>query len=162
MSEKSLSKPNLDYMSDWWCLLVLLMHWTLFMRLMNHTLRDCIGKFVVVYLDDILVYIHSLDLHLYHLKEVLSILRKNKLFANVEKCTFCVDSVVLLGFIVNKNEVHVNLAKIKVIQEWPTPKNVGEVKSFHGFTRFYRKLVPNFSSLTSPLNELVKKDVTFH
>jgi len=74
-----------------------------FMRLMNHVLRDYIGKYVVVYFDDILVYSQSLDSHLSHLREVLLVLRKNSLFANIDKCTFSVDSVVFLGFIVNKN-----------------------------------------------------------
>jgi len=133
-----------------------------FMRLKNHVLRDCIGKFVVVYFDDILVYSTSVESHIHHLREVLIVLRKNQLFANVDKCTFYVDSVVFLGFIVNKNGVHVDLSKIQAIQEWPTPKNVGEVRSFHGLASFCRRFVPNFSSLVSPLNELVKKDVTFH
>jgi len=79
-----------------------------FMRLMNHVLRDCIGKFVVVYFDDILVYNTSVKSHIHHLRKVLLVLRKYQLFANVDKCTFCVDSVVLLGFIVNKNGVHVD------------------------------------------------------
>jgi len=76
-----------------------------FMRLMNHVLMDYIGKYVVVYFDDILVYSQSLESHLSHLREVLLVLRKNNLFSNVDKCTFCVDSVVFLGFIVNKNGV---------------------------------------------------------
>ena len=88
-------------------------------------------------------------------------LRKNSLFANIDKCTFCVDSGVFLGFIVNKNGVHVDPEKIKVIKEWPNPQNVGDVKSFHGLTSFYRRFVHNFSSLASPLNELVKKDTPF-
>jgi len=79
-----------------------------FMRLMNHVLRDYIGKFVVVYFDDILVYSTSVESHIHYLREVLIVLRKNQLFANVDKCTFCVDSVVFLGFIVNKNGVHVD------------------------------------------------------
>ena len=79
-----------------------------FMRLMNHVLRDCTGKFVVVYFDDILVYSTSVESHIHHLREVLLVLRKNQLFANVDKCTFCVDSVVFLGFIVNKKGVHVD------------------------------------------------------
>ena len=118
-----------------------------FMRLMNHVLRDCIGKYVVVYFDDILVYSQSLESHLSQLREVLLVLRNNNLFTNVDKCTFCVDSVVFLGFIVNKNGVHVDLEKIKAIQ------NVGDVKSIHGLASFYRRFVPNFSSLASPLNE---------
>jgi len=121
-----------------------------FMRLMNHVLRDCIGKYVVVYFDDILVYSQSLESHLSHLREVLLVLRKYRFFANIDKCTFCVDSVVFLGFIVNKNGVHPE--KIKIIQEWPTPKNVGDVRSFNGLASFYRRFVPNFSSLASPRN----------
>ena len=76
-----------------------------FMRLMDHFLRDCIGKYVVVYFDDILVYSQSLYDHLRHLREVLLVLRINSLFANSDKCTFCVDSVVFLGFVFNKNGV---------------------------------------------------------
>jgi len=133
-----------------------------FKRLMNHVLRECIGKFVVVYFDDILIYNKSLHEHIDHLRSVLTILRVNSLFANKEKCTFCVDSVIFLGFVVNKNGVHVDPTKIKAIQEWPTPKNVGEVRSFHGLASFYRRFVPNFSTLASPLNELVKKDVSFN
>jgi len=88
-----------------------------FMRLLNHILRNFIGKYVVVYFDDILVYCQSLESHLSHLREVLLVLKNNNLFANVDKCTFCVDSVVFLGFIVNKNGVHVDPEKIKAIQE---------------------------------------------
>jgi len=82
-----------------------------FMRFMNHTLRDCIGKFVVVYSDDIFVYSCSAESHVQHLMFVLEILSKSKLIANVDKCTLCVDSVVLLGFTVNKKGVHVESAK---------------------------------------------------
>ena len=84
-----------------------------FMRLVNHFLRDCICKYVLVYFDDILVYSNSVESHLFHLREVILVLRNNNLFANVEKCTICVDSVVFLGFIVNKNGVHVSLRKSK-------------------------------------------------
>nr|KYP59330.1 Retrovirus-related Pol polyprotein from transposon 17.6 [Cajanus cajan] len=132
-----------------------------FMRLMNHALRDCIGRFVVVYFDDILIYSQSLSDHVDHLRQVLLVLRDNHLFANVDKCTFCVDNVIFLGFVVSKNGVHVDPEKIKAIQEWPIPTNVSEVRSFHGLASFYRRFVPNFSTLASPLNELVKKDVVF-
>jgi len=132
-----------------------------FMRLMNHVLMDWIGKYVVVYFNDILVYSQSLDSHLSHLREVFLVLRDNSLFANIDKCTFCVDSVVFLGFIVNKNGVHVDLEKIKAIQEWSTLQNVGDLRSFHGLANLYKRFVPNFSSLASPLNELVKKDTQF-
>jgi len=82
---------------------------------MNHVLRDCIGRFVVVYFDDILVYSQSLHEHIGHLRVVLYTLMDNQLFTNVDNCTFCVDSAMFLGFTVNKNGVHVDLLKIKVI-----------------------------------------------
>nr|KYP51640.1 Transposon Ty3-I Gag-Pol polyprotein [Cajanus cajan] len=131
------------------------------MHLINHVLRDCIGKFVIVYFDDILVCSKTLDEHLGHLRQVLIILRDNHLYANYEKCTFCKNQVNFLGFIVGKEAVHVDPEKIKAIQDWPTPKSVGEVRSFHGLARFYRIFVKDFSTLASPLNELVKKDVPF-
>ena len=72
-----------------------------FMRLMNHILRSVIGKFVVVYFDDILVYSKSMEDHANHVKQVLSILRKEKLFGNLAKCTFAKDKLVFLGFVVS-------------------------------------------------------------
>ena len=107
-----------------------------FMRLMNHTLRDCIGKYVVVYFDDILVYSKTVEDHLSHLREVLLVLRKNRLFANRDKCTFSVDSVVFLGFIVNKRGVHVDPEKIKAIREWPT-----DGKFYEGLLESCKKMV---------------------
>nr|KYP59884.1 Transposon Ty3-G Gag-Pol polyprotein [Cajanus cajan] len=132
-----------------------------FMRLINHILKDCIGKFVVVYFDDILVYSKTLDEHLGHLRQVLIILKENHLYANLEKFTFYKDQVIFLGFMVGKEGVHVDPQKIKAIQDWATPKSVGDVRSFHGLASFYRRFVKNFSTLASPLNELVKKDVPF-
>nr|KYP72095.1 Transposon Ty3-I Gag-Pol polyprotein [Cajanus cajan] len=73
-----------------------------FVRLMNHALRNCIGRFVVVYFDDILIYSQSLSDHVDHLRQVLLVLRDNHLFANVDKCTFCVDNVIFLRFVVSK------------------------------------------------------------
>ncbi|CAL0303552.1 unnamed protein product [Lupinus luteus] len=112
-----------------------------FMRLMNHVLREFLGKFVIVYFDDILIYSKTLDEHYEHLKVVLIVLRKEKLYANVEKCTFCVDHVIFLGFKIDANRVHVDQEKIKAIQDWHTPKTVTEVRSFHGLASFYRRKV---------------------
>jgi len=103
----------------------------------------------------------DLDDHLGLLRQVLLILRKLTLFANIDKCPFCVDSVVFLGFVVNKNGVHVDLEKIKAIQEGPTPKSAGDIRSFHGLASFYKRFVPTFCTLALPLNELVKKNVAF-
>ena len=132
-----------------------------FMRLMNHVLREFIGKFVVVYFDDILLYNTTLDLHVAHLKLVFCVLRKEQLYANLEKCIFCKDHVVFLGFVVSSKGVQVDEEKVKAIQEWPTPKSVTEVRSFHGLASFYRLFVKDFSTLAAPLNEVTKKNVVF-
>ncbi|XP_056852639.1 LOW QUALITY PROTEIN: uncharacterized protein LOC108835624 [Raphanus sativus] len=97
-----------------------------FMRLMNHVLRSFIGVFVVVYFDDILVYSKSLEEHIVHVRTVLDVLRKEKLFANLKKCTFCTDNLVFLGFVVSADGVKVDQEKVKAIQEWPSPKTINE------------------------------------
>ena len=132
-----------------------------FMRLMNHTLRKFIGKFVVVYFDDILVYSKTLDDHIEHLHFVLDVLRKEKLYANLNKCSFCLDKVVFLGFVVSAKGIGVDEGKVKAIKEWPTPKSITEVRSFHGLASFYRRFVKNFSTLAAPLTEIIKKSVGF-
>jgi hypothetical protein len=130
-------------------------------RLMNHVLRAFIGRFVVVYFDDILIYSKNLEEHVMHLKSVLEILRKERLFANLKKCTFCMDKLVFLGFVVSKRGIEVDEEKVKAIQEWPTPTTISQVRSFHGLASFYRRFVHDFSSLTAPLIEVIKKNVAF-
>ncbi|RDX86566.1 hypothetical protein CR513_32090, partial [Mucuna pruriens] len=123
------------------------------MRLMNHVLRSLIGKCVVVYFDDILIYSTCLNDHLLHVKRVLEILKKETLYANSEKCTFCIHEVVFLGYFVNSHGIKVNEEKVKVIQEWPTPKTVSEVRSFHGLASFYKRFVRDFSILLEQIQE---------
>ncbi|KAK1651032.1 hypothetical protein QYE76_068837 [Lolium multiflorum] len=132
-----------------------------FMRLMNHVLREFIGKFVVVYFDDILIYSRNESDHTIHIRHVLQVLRDNQLYGNLEKCTFCKDKVIFLGYVVSKHGVEVDVSKIEAIQNWPTPMNVSQVRSFHGLAGFYRRFVPNFSTIAAPLNDLTKKGVVF-
>ncbi|WZZ08421.1 hypothetical protein YC2023_094347 [Brassica napus] len=132
-----------------------------FMRLMNHVLRSFIGIFVVVYFDDILVYSKSFNDHIEHLRAVLDVLRKESLFANLKKCTFGTDHLVFLGFIVGADGVKVDPEKVRAIQEWPIPKTISEVRSFHGLAGFYRRFVKDFSTIAAPLTEVIKKEVGF-
>ncbi|XP_044428442.1 uncharacterized protein [Triticum aestivum] len=132
-----------------------------FMRLMNHVLRAYIGKFVVVYFDDILIYSRSIEEHIEHLKQVLNVLRTEKLYANVEKCSFCTNKVVFLGYVVSGQGIEVDESKVEAIKNWPTPMNVSQVRSFHGLAGFYRRFVKDFSTIAAPLNELTKKGIPF-
>ncbi|WVZ70415.1 hypothetical protein U9M48_019086 [Paspalum notatum var. saurae] len=133
-----------------------------FMRLMNEVLLSFIGKFVVVYFDDILIYSKSFDEHLDHLRAVFVALRDARLFANLEKCTFCTDRVGFLGYIVTPQGNEVDETKIDAIRSWPTPTTITQVRSFLGLAGFYRRFVKDFSTIAAPLNELTKKGVTFH
>ena len=108
-----------------------------FIMLMNHALCAFIGRFVV-YFDDILVYSKNLDEHINHSHCVLAVLRKENLYANLKKCSFCMDKVVFLGYVVIVKGIEVDEEKVKAIKEWPTPKSITEVRSFHGLVSFYR------------------------
>ena len=105
------------------------------MRLMNQVLRPFIGHCVVVYFDDILIYSRGEE---EHLRVVLEALRKNRLYLNLKKCSFMMDQLLFLGFVVGKNGIKVDEAKIRAIKDSPTLKTVREVQSFHGLATFYR------------------------
>jgi len=128
---------------------------------MHHVLRPFIGKFVVVYFDDILIYSLSLKDHKEHVRQVLETLRKEKLYANPEKCVFPIDHIDFLGFFVSSKGVHINEEKVEAIRHWSTPTIVSEVRSFHGLASFYIRFVKDFSTIVAPLNVIVKKDVVF-
>ncbi|KAL9276050.1 Retrovirus-related Pol polyprotein from transposon 297-like protein [Drosera capensis] len=129
-----------------------------FMRLMNQVLRDLIGKFVVVYFDDILVYSKDEEEHAMHLKEVFEVLRRNQLYAKPEKYSFFTPSVVFLGYVVSSEGISVDESKVETIKSWPIPTTQSDVRSFHGLASFYRRFVQNFSTIMAPITECMKKD----
>ena len=132
-----------------------------FVHLMHHVLRPYIGVFVVVYFDDILVFSKTMKEHINHVKSVLQTLRKESLYANLKKCTFGVEKVVYLGFVVSSKGVHVDETKIKAIKTWPQPTNLQQVRSFLGLAGFYRCFVKDFSTIAAPLHALSKKNTPF-
>ncbi|XP_031249520.1 uncharacterized protein LOC116107387 [Pistacia vera] len=111
--------------------------------------------------DDILVYSKTKEDHEEHLRFVLQILREKKLYAKFSKCEFWLDQVAFLGHVVSQKGISVDLRKIEVVIEWPRPKIVKEVRSFHGLARYYRKFVEGFAKLASPLTALAKKEAQF-
>lgn len=127
-----------------------------FMRLMNEVLRSFIGKFVVVYFDDILIYSKDEKEHLEHLEQVFSVLRKQRLYAKIEKCEFFSSSIIFLGYVVSKDGISVDQSKVEAIRTWPVPKTISDVRSFHGLASFYRRFIHNFSSHMAPITECLK------
>lgn len=132
-----------------------------FMRVRPYVLCKYIGICVVVYFDDILVFSESLEDHVIHLRDVLQVLRNERLYANMEKCTFGVDKLIFLGCVVSSKGVHVDEAKIDAIKTWPQPTNLQQVHSFLGLDSFYRPFVKDFSTIASPLHALSKKNAPF-
>ena len=134
---------------------------TAFMDLMNMVFHHYLDQFVVVFIDDILVYSKDVQEHEQHLRIVLQILRKKKLFAKLSKCDFWLKKVSFLGHIVFAEGIRVDLAKIEAIVSWKLPRNVTEVRSFLGLAGYYRRFVKGFSVITSTLTKLLRKGVKF-
>ncbi|XP_022849059.1 uncharacterized protein LOC111371354 [Olea europaea var. sylvestris] len=128
-----------------------------FVRVMKQVLRPFIGKYVVVYFDDILIYSRSEEEHMKHLRIVLAVLLANKLFINLKKCSWWTERLLFLGYLVSSKGIMVDEEKVKVIRDWPTSKTVGEVRSFHGLVTFYRRFIKDFSSIVAPITECLKK-----
>jgi hypothetical protein len=128
-----------------------------FMRLMNEVLKYFIGKFVIVYLDDILIFSKTEEEHLKHLTAVMRILKKEKLMINLKNSSFMKTKLIYLGFIISSNELRMDPEKVKAIRDWPSLKSIFEVQSFHGLASFYRKFIKNFSEISAPMMDTIKK-----
>jgi hypothetical protein len=129
---------------------------------MNEVLHSFIGKFVVVYFDDILIYSKSLDEHIEHLRAIFGPLHDAHLFANLEKCTFCTDRVAFLSYVVTPQGIEVDEAKIEAIKSWPIPVTLTQLWSFLGLVGFYRHFIRDFSTIGTSLNDLTKKGALFY
>ena len=125
-----------------------------FQRFMNKIFSDLLDVCVVIYLDNILIYSDNLVDHKQHVKEVLTRLRKHKLYASLSKCSFHQREVEFLGFILSPEGLQMDQNKVKVIQEWSTPRRVRDIQAFLGFANFYRHFIHGYSKLTAPLTHL--------
>ena len=131
------------------------------MDLMNRVFRPYLDQFVVVFIDDILVYSKDTQEHEHHLRIVLRTLRENQLFSKLSKCDFWLKEVSFLGHIVSAKGIRVDLVKIEAIVNWKPPRNVIEVRSFLGLAGYYRRFVHGFSVIASSLTRLLWKGVKF-
>jgi len=132
-----------------------------FVNLMNRVFRRMLNKFVVVFVDDILVYSKTEEEHRVHLRRVLETLRKHQLKAKFSKCHFWRSEVRFLGHVVSAQGISVDPAKVAAVQDWRRPRNATDIRSFLGLAGYYRKFIQNFSSIAAPLTALTRKDVNF-
>ncbi|GBG63208.1 hypothetical protein CBR_g36976 [Chara braunii] len=134
---------------------------TTFQSLMDKVFRHQINQFVVVYLDDILIFGKSMEEHMRHLEEVMQILKDTQLHLNLEKSEFGRDNVIYLGHRLFAAGLEPEATKVEVIQKWPKPANAHELRSFLGLASYYRKFVPKFSIIARPLSRLASKNVSY-
>ena len=132
-----------------------------FMDLMNRIFRPYLDRFVVVFVDDILVYSRDETEHAEHLRLVLQILWDKQLYAKFSKCEFWLREVSFLGHVVSASGIQVDPSKISAILNWKPPRNITEVRSFLGLADYYRRFVKGFSMIATPMIKLLQKDVKF-
>ena len=132
-----------------------------FQSLMNTILQPYLRQFVVVFLDDILIFSKSWQEHLEHVQRVLQTLRENQLFCNSTKCEFGLEDVLFLGHRINGQSISPDPAKIEAVKSWPTLSSVTEVRQFLGFTNYFRRFISHYSSISAPLEEITGKHAKF-
>jgi hypothetical protein len=132
-----------------------------FMNMMNKVFMDELDKFVVVFIDDILVYSSIAEEHEQHLRVVLERLRQNQLYAKFSKCEFWLEEVAFLGHVLIAKGVAVDPTKIKAVKEWEQPRNPTDIRSFLGLAGYYRRFIENFSKIAKPMINLLKKTNEF-
>lgn len=132
-----------------------------FMDLMNRVFYPFLDRFVVVFIDDILVYSRTKEEHDQHLRTVFQTLRDNQLYAKFSKCEFWLEEVSFLGHIISASGIMVDPKKVEAIMDWKPPKSPTEIRSFLGLAGYYRKFVQGFSIIAAPMTRLLQKKVKF-
>jgi hypothetical protein len=132
-----------------------------FMYLMNMVFMEYLDKFVVVFIDDILVYSRSEEEHEEHLCLALQKLREHRLYAKLSKCEFWIKKVAFLGQVISKGGISVDPSKVQNVLSWNAPTSVGDIQSFLRLARYYRRFIEGFSKISKPMTELLEKDKKF-
>ncbi|GKC21752.1 putative reverse transcriptase domain-containing protein, partial [Tanacetum coccineum] len=132
-----------------------------FMDLVNRVCRPYLDKFVIVFIDDILIYSKSQEEHVEHLRLVLGLLKKEKLYAKFSKCAFWLREVQFLRHVINGNGIHVDPNKIEAVKNWNAPRTLTEVRLFLGLAGYYRRFIENFSKIAKSLTIMTQKCKTF-
>ncbi|XP_074282645.1 putative mitochondrial protein AtMg00860 [Silene latifolia] len=134
---------------------------TTFMDLMNRVFSPYMDKFVVVFIDDILVYSKTEEEHEEHLRIMLQTLREYQLYAKLSKCEFWLEKVAFQSHVISREGVAIDPTKIEVVSKWVATKNVAEIRSFLGLAGYYRRFVKDFSKISTPLTPLMSKENRF-
>ncbi|GKA25860.1 putative reverse transcriptase domain-containing protein [Tanacetum coccineum] len=132
-----------------------------FMDLMNRVCKPYMDKFVIVFNDDILIYLKNKQEHEEHLKLILELLKKEELYAKFSKCKFWILKVQFLGHVIDSQGIHVDPAKIKSINDWASPKSPTEIRQFLGLAGYYQRFIEGFLKIDKPMTKLTQKKVTF-
>ena len=130
--------------------------------LMNDTFKEFLNEFVIVYLNDILIYSKNKKQHHEHVKKVLKKIQRIGFFVKSKKCAWNVTEVEFLKHIIITERIRMNPKKIKAIMKWPTPKNIKDVQGFTRLINYYRKYVDKYSNKAAPLTNMTKKEIEFH
>ncbi|GJU53430.1 reverse transcriptase domain-containing protein [Tanacetum coccineum] len=132
-----------------------------FMDLMNRVCKPYLDKFVIVFIDDILIYSRNKEEHANHLRIILELLRKEKLYAKFSKCDFWIRIVQFLGHLIDSQGLHVDPAKIEAVKNWTSPTTPTEVRQFLGLAGYYRRFIEGFSKIAKPLTKLTQKNKNY-
>jgi hypothetical protein len=132
-----------------------------FMYLLNKVFMEYLDRFIVVFIDDILIFSKTMEEHEEHLRFVLEKLRSNQLYAKFSKCEFWLTEVAFLGYVISAGGVSVDPGKVKDVLNWMSPTTISEIRSFLGLAGYYRRFINGFSKIAKPMTKLLEKNKAF-
>ncbi len=130
---------------------------SVFQSFINDVFRDMLNQWVIVYIDDILIYSETYEEHVKHVRTVLKRLMQHQLYAKTEKCEFHQKTISFLGYVISSGGVAMDEQKVRAVVNWPQPTTLKELQRFLGFANFYRRFIRNFSTVAGPMTSMVKK-----